>query len=143
MTLDTTSLITLTDSALEGGSALSAIAGQLASMPTTGTGRGISCAMSSTIVVVGSSPQEQKTMEQRSAALCATGDLFCRSNLVTLPARENAQKLVSLLRLLDPLPSSGATQHASVQALTQPYHRPLFALLGGHLSRDMHMWDYQ
>ncbi len=141
MTLDTTSLITLTDSALEGGSALSALAGQLASMPTTG--RGIACAMSSTIVVVGSSPHEQKTMAQRSAALCATGDLFCRSNLLTLPARENAQKLVALLRmldtnatLLDPVQYAPITRGHALEAEPRLLHAKRFeqaALRGGVL----------
>jgi hypothetical protein len=95
MTLDTTSLITLTDSALEGGNALSAIAGQIASMPITGTGAG--CAMSST----SSSSGRRRTSRKRWSsdrtrcaprAICSAG-----RTCVTLPARENAQKLVGLL----------------------------------------------
>ena len=92
MTLDTTSLITLTDAALEGGNALSAMAGAVTASTATDAG--------TMIVVIGSSPHAQQVMEQRSNALCATGDLLCRSNLVTLPARENAQRFAGLLGML-------------------------------------------
>ena len=145
MTLDTTSLITLTDSALEGGSTLGTLAGQLASMPTAGTRgcRGMPGGLGTMIVVVGSSPHDLRAMEQRSAALCATGDLYCRSNLLTLPARENAQKLVSLLRmldtpavLLDPVLYAPITRGHALEAEPRLLHAKRFeqaALRGGVL----------
>lgn len=94
MSLDTTSVITLTDSALAGGNAMCVLAGRIAS--TMGTGERTGHA----IVVVGSSPGEQAVVQRQSAALCATGDLLCRANLLTLPAKENAQRLVGLLGLV-------------------------------------------
>ncbi len=143
MTLDTTMLLTLTDSALEGGSALSAYAGQLATMPISGSRRGTTDGMGATIVVVGSSPHEQKAMEQRSAALCSTGDLLCRANLLTLAARENAQRLVSLLHmlgtnatLLDPVLYAPITRGHALEAEPRLLHAKRFeqaALRGGVL----------
>ena len=122
MTLDTTSLITLTDAALEGGNALSAMAGAVAASTATDAG--------TMIVVIGSSPHAQQVMEQRSNALCATGDLLCRSNLVTLPARENAQRFAGLLGmlgvdalLLDPVPPCGCS-HVFFKARHLPSNRP-------------------
>ena len=137
MTLDTTALITITDSALEGGSALCALAGQIAAMPKSATGMG------ATIVVVGSSSGEQRLMARRSAAMCATGDLFSRSNLLTLPARENAQRLVALLgmmdtnaTLLDPMLYAPITRGHALEAEPRLLHARRFeqaAMRGGVL----------
>ena len=125
MTLDTTSLITLTDSALEGGNALSAMAGAIAASTATGAG--------TMIVVVGASPREQRAMEHRSNAMCATGDLLCRSNLVTLPSRENAQRLVGLLGmlgvdagLLDPVLFAPITRGHALEAEPRLLHGKRF-----------------
>lgn len=119
MSLDTAALITLTESALEPGNALCVLAGQIAA--TMGSGRAI--------VVVGSSPGEQRVMERQSAALCATGDLFCRSNLLTLPAKENAQRLTSLLKmigvdaaLLDPSTHAPITRGHALEAEPRLLH---------------------
>jgi hypothetical protein len=132
MTLDTTSLITLTDSALEAGNALCVLAGKIAARRETGAGMG------TTIVVVGSSPSEQQAMERRSNALCATGDLFCRSNLVTLPARENAQRLVGLLNLvgeeamlLDPALHAPITRGHALEAEPRLLHAKRYEQAAG------------
>jgi hypothetical protein len=118
-----TRVITLTDSALAGGNAMSVLAGRLAS--TMGTGQGAGHA----IVILGSSAGEQAVVQQRSAALCTTGDILCRSNLMTLPARENAQKLVGLLglvgvdaALLDPAVYAPITRGHALEAEPRLLH---------------------
>lgn len=127
MTLDTTSLVTLTDSALESGNALCVLAGKIAAWRSGLGMRG------SLIVIVGSSSSEQRAVEKQSAALCATGDLFCRSNLITLPARENAQRLVSLLglmgvdaELLDPILYAPITRGHALEAEPRLLHAKRF-----------------
>lgn len=127
MTLDTTAVITLTDASLDGGNALCAHAGQIAGMTTMGS------AVGTKIIVVGSSASEQQTMERRSAALCSTGDLLCRANLVTLPAIENAQRLVGLLQmmgadatLLDPVAYAPITRGHALEAEPRLLHARRF-----------------
>ena len=126
MTLDTTSLITLTDSALETGNALCVLAGKIATGLATADGMGA-------MIVVGASHAEHQSMEKRSASLCSTGDLFCRSNLMTLPARENAQRLVSLLglmsvdaMLLDPVLYAPITRGHALEAEPRLLHAKRF-----------------
>jgi len=127
MSLDTTSVITLTDSALAGGNAMCVLAGRIASTMGTGPRAGHA------IVVVGSTPGEQAVVQRQSAALCATGDLLCRSNLLTLPAKENAQRLIGLLglvgveaMLLDPSGYAPITRGHALEAEPRLLHARRF-----------------
>ncbi len=90
MTLDTTEVLTITESALEPGVPLGALAGRIAGVAES----------RNLIVIVSASRGEQAAMDRRAAGLGLSGDAFTRANLVTLPARENAQRLSGLLTMI-------------------------------------------
>ncbi len=90
MTLDTTDVLTITESALSPGAPLGALAGRIADVAES----------RNLIVVVAAGGGEQAAMERRAARLGLSGDAFTRANLVTLPARENAQRLSGLLTMI-------------------------------------------
>lgn len=90
MILDTTEVLTITESALSRGAPLAALAGQITHAADTRP----------LIVLVAAAGAEQAAMDRRAAGLGVSADAYTRANLVTLPARENAQRLAGLLTML-------------------------------------------
>lgn len=126
MTLDNTELLTITESTLANGAALCTLAGQVAG------------ASHPAIVVVAASPVEKSAMERRAAGLGAAGDVFQRANLVTLPAREHAQRFAGLLtmlgtdvRLLEPAEFSPITRGNALEAEPRLLHAKRYEQASG------------
>ena len=116
-------MIILTDSSFDAGGTLCAHATRIAD--AFGTGRGI--------VVVGASTDDRAAVSRQSAAMCATGDVLCRARLMTVPAKENAQRLVGLLgalgldsELLDPATYAPITRGNALEAEPRLLHARRF-----------------
>lgn len=105
MTLDNAVLYTISRSALSSGSSLCALAGQVV---TASSSRCV-------ITVVGASMQDQTAMEKRASELGPTADVYSRAGLVTLAARENAQRFAGLVAMLG----------AEVELLDPMLHAPI------------------
>ncbi|USN98893.1 MAG: hypothetical protein H6810_12180 [Phycisphaeraceae bacterium] len=119
MTLDNTELLTITESALTHASALCTLAGQTVA----------ACQARPMIVIVGASAAGQSAMDRRVAGLGASSDVERRANLITLPARENAQRFSGLLamlgvdvRLLDPALFAPITRGNALEAEPRLLH---------------------
>jgi aspartokinase len=119
MTLDHAELLAITESSLRSTSALCSLAGQTMT----------ACESRPVIVIVAASPDEQKIMERRAAELGSTGDAEARANLLTLAARENAQRFTGLLRMMgvearlaDPLALAPITRGSPLEAEPRVLH---------------------
>lgn len=90
MTLDNTVLYTISSTALEDSASMCTLAGQVATAADT------HCL----VVVVGASEREHRAMHSKAASLGPTSDVLNRANLLTLAARENAQRLAGLVSMM-------------------------------------------
>jgi len=123
MTLDSAVLYSVTTTALSKSSGLCALAGQIA---TVSASRRV-------IAVVDATMREQRTMQGRVAGMGPTSDVYSRANLLTLAARENAQRFSGLLTmlgvenaLLDPLTHAPITRGNPLEAEPRLLHAKRF-----------------
>lgn len=119
MTLDSTTVITLTESALSGGAPMQALAERARML--SGSQR--------MILVVPATPLEQAAIECRVARSSPALDVEGRAALITLAARENSQRFAGLLRslgvdarLLDPLQFAPITRGNALEAEPRLLH---------------------
>lgn len=119
MTLDSTTVITLTESALTGGAPMHALAERARTLS----------ASKRMILVVPAMTHEQTAIECRVARSNPALDVEGRAALITLAARENAQRFAGLLRslgvdarLLDPLLFAPITRGNALEAEPRLLH---------------------
>lgn len=123
MTLDHAEILSITDNALAGRSALCSLAGQILS----------ASAERKMIVVTAASPAEQDAMDRQANRLGVAADVEQRANLSTLAPRESAQRLVGLLtmlgvdaKLLDPFLFAPITRGSPLEAEPRILHARRF-----------------
>lgn len=123
MTLDHAEILTITDNALAGRSALCSLAGQVLS----------ASADRQMIIVTAASPAEQDAMDRQSNRLGVAADVEQRANLSTLAPRESAQRFVGLLtmlgveaKLLDPFLFAPITRGSPLEAEPRLLHARRF-----------------
>jgi hypothetical protein len=119
MTLDRTTVVTLTESALSGGAPMHALAERALML----------CGSERMILVVPATPREQAAIESRVARTSPALDVEGRAALITLAARENSQRFAGLFRslgvdarLLDPLRFAPITRGNALEAEPRLLH---------------------
>lgn len=90
MTLDNAALFTISSTALDDSASLCTLAGQAMTAAES------HCL----VVVVGASMQDHRAMRARAVGLGPASDVLRRANLLTLAARENAQRFAGLVSML-------------------------------------------